>query len=189
MASTSVLQVLEHYTAADPLETEHVATIRAMAAKYPDIMKRTCQAGHITGSALVMDIQTRYVLLHYHKNLQRWLQFGGHMDGHETNPAQTALREAFEESGLQDLTFLTSPHQPLDVDVHIIPARGDEPEHLHLDFRYLLGTTLPGELQAEHGESKIFKWFAIHDLLADYNNQIDAGLKRLIEKAQAYQTA
>ena len=41
----------------------------------------------------------------FHRKLQRWLQLGGHGTVDETDPSQTALREAIEESGLKDLQF------------------------------------------------------------------------------------
>ena len=45
--------------------------------------------------------------------------------------ATVALREAREETGIDGLVFHPSAPRPLDVDVHPIPARLDEPAHLH----------------------------------------------------------
>jgi 8-oxo-dGTP pyrophosphatase MutT (NUDIX family) len=66
---------------------------------------------------------------------QRWLQLGGHVDG-EADVAAAALREAQEESGLSEFDFVTN--EVFDLDVHHIPARAGEPQHLHFDIRFLL---------------------------------------------------
>ena len=52
----------------------------------------------------------------------------------------SALREAEEESGLTGFRALPLEGGPeiLDVDVHEIPARKNEPAHLHYDVRFLL---------------------------------------------------
>ncbi|MDZ7684252.1 MAG: hypothetical protein U5O39_03990 [Gammaproteobacteria bacterium] len=47
-----------------------------------------------------------------------------------------ALREATEESGI-DTIEPVSP-EIFDIDIHEIPARGDEPAHLHYDCRFLM---------------------------------------------------
>ena len=48
---------------------------------------------------------------------------------------------------------------PLDLDVHPIPARGAEPEHLHWDVRFLLRAR-PGQALAISDESNDLQWFA-----------------------------
>ena len=101
---------------------------------HDDALYRTCLDGHLTGSAVVIDPSRPATLLIHHKKLQMWLQPGGHADG-EGDLAQVALREAEEETGLRGLTVLTPA---VDLDIHGIPARGDEPEHLHLDVRFVV---------------------------------------------------
>lgn len=177
----SLLNLLELHSSADAREAADVQTIQRMIRAHPDILRRDCRAGHLTGSALVMDSTTGRVLLHYHKKLDRWLQFGGHMEDGEIDPAQTALREAREESGLPDLRHYPNPAapRPLDIDIHLIPAKGDMPEHPHLDFRYLLLTDQPDAVQASAGESDRFLWCTPQTLSV----KVDPALQRLISKA------
>ena len=63
-------------------------------------------AGHITGSAWIINHDGTRELLNHHKKLNKWLQFGGHADG---NPdvATVALEEAHEETGIANLSFVT----------------------------------------------------------------------------------
>lgn len=91
--------------------------------------------GHITGSAFIIDKTRHYTLLTHHAKLNKWLQPGGHADGDE-NIAGVALREAQEETGVNNFIFLRE--NIFDIDIHLIPARKDFPEHFHYDIRFLL---------------------------------------------------
>ena len=51
----------------------------------------------------------------------------------------------------------------LDVDVHVIPAFGDEPAHEHHDVRFLFRAG-PGQRIAISSESNDLAWFAWADL-------------------------
>jgi 8-oxo-dGTP pyrophosphatase MutT (NUDIX family) len=106
---------------------------------------------HVTGSAIVLDAGGR-VLLHRHKRLGRWLQPGGHLDPGE-HPAEAALRETTEETGLTALHPGGGPRL-VHVDVHEGP-RG----HLHLDLRYLLTADGTARLAPAAGESPAVGWF------------------------------
>jgi 8-oxo-dGTP pyrophosphatase MutT (NUDIX family) len=119
--------------------------------------------GHVTGSGFVVCASTGRVLLHHHRRLDAWLQMGGHDDG-ERDAAATALREAREESGLEDLAFLSPAI--LDVDVHPIPAGRGEPPHLHHDVRYALVTRTPGAIRRDDAESIDLRWFSPEEAAA-----------------------
>ncbi len=180
---SEVFQILDEHQPADEKEKADVALIRRMAEAHPDLLSKECEPGHITGSALIIDLKNGRYLLHYHKSLNKWLQFGGHGEG-EADPAETAMREAVEESGLTDLRFFpaVSP-RPLDIDVHTIPAKNGQPEHLHLDFRYLLATEKTEPQRLDKKESGRFRWFRF-DQLSDLEPRVDPGLFRLILKAK-----
>ena len=93
-------------------------------------MSPNCEVGHFTGSALVCDNEGR-VLLHYHKNLKRWLQFGGHADT-EMDLADVAMRESIEETGLEWLRHYPVKKQepvPIDFDIHTIPENKKSPRN------------------------------------------------------------
>ena len=157
MHRAPLLQLLERYLARFPADRVRVDHVRQFVRVHPDCFERSCVEGHITGSAWILSSDHRQVLLCHHRKLDRWLQLGGHADG-DSAPARVALREAQEESGLTRFTAWPGlDGMPLDVDVHIIPARGDEPAHLHHDIRYLL-VAAPGQpLQVSH-ESNELRW-------------------------------
>lgn len=158
-----VLDLLQRYLAVHPDEAAVVGRVRDLVRAHPDCFERTCLPGHVTGSAWLLSPDRRAVLLTHHAKLDRWLQLGGHADG-DSDPLQVALREAQEESGLARLAPLAGDGPgdgeplPLDVDVHLIPARGGEPAHFHHDIRYLL-VAAPGQEIAISPESNDLRWF------------------------------
>jgi len=134
---------------------------RAMLAKFgpfisahPDCLWRSCQPGHLTASAWVVDPARQRTLLMHHRKLDRWLQPGGHVDG-DHDLLASALREAREETGLKLLT----PASPkiFDVDRHWIPERKAEPGHWHYDVRFLVEAD-PEEPLTVTSESKELRW-------------------------------
>src|SRR5437773_8684321 len=100
-----------------------------------DCFERSLQIGHITGSAWIVDRDRTHALLTRHRKLNKWLQLGGHADG-DPDILRVALREAREESNLDAIRPVSEAI--FDVDIHLIPERAGEPEHLHYDVRFLL---------------------------------------------------
>jgi 8-oxo-dGTP pyrophosphatase MutT (NUDIX family) len=146
------------------------------------LARRDTEPGHLTGSALVVDHAGERVLVMFHRKLQRWLQPGGHADGdHEL--AGVAWREATEETGIEGLVVLLPA---VDIDVHEIPARGDQPAHLHLDLRFVV-VAPPDAVVQGNDESEALRWLSLDELreLSD-----EPGLVRLAERGlRAYRAA
>lgn len=55
---------------------------------------------HFAASAYIIDPMTKKILLVEHKDFNRWVQPGGHMEEYET-PEEAAIREAYEETGIK----------------------------------------------------------------------------------------
>lgn len=151
----------------------------AFVMDHEDCFLRSQQAGHVTGSALILDNSAERVLLTHHRKLDRWLQPGGHADG-ESDVAAVALKEAQEESGLESIEFLAPAI--LDVDVHLIPARKAEPEHYHYDCRFLLGSTGPDTFTVSD-ESHDLAWVPLDDI---HTYTDEESILRMINKARAF---
>ncbi|QDT76047.1 NUDIX hydrolase [Lacipirellula limnantheis] len=167
-----LLALLDRYDARHPSESAMTARIRQLVVAHADCFERTCRPGHITASAwITTPARDRFLLVH-HRKLDRWLQPGGHADG-QTDAAEVAMREATEETGLPQLRHAaTGPEAtPLDLDVHVIPARYDaagsliEDAHEHHDIRFLI--IADGDLTPQVSEeSHAVRWFTPAELQA-----------------------
>ena len=153
-----VLHLLDGHAQAFEVAAEKHAVLRRQIRDGDAIHSRSTFPGHVTTSAFILDGRGQRILLIHHRSLGRWLQPGGHYEAPES-PEASALREAFEETGVQDLA-LDSWHQlsglPIDIDSHLIPARPQkgEPEHWHHDIRYVVRANEGGlrpDLSEVHG--------------------------------------
>ena len=152
----------------DAREAEDVARLRAFLEAHPlDAHLRSQPLGHLTGSAFVLNDARDRVLLLHHGKLKRWLQPGGHGEG-ELEPREIALREVEEETGLtqSELRALVPHEGPaeiatlFDVDIHVIPARPNEPAHDHLDLRFAF-VARHGAVARISEESRALDWFPL----------------------------
>ncbi len=142
---------------------------------HDDWLYRSCLTGHLTGSGLVLDSSRQRVLLVHHRKLANWFQPGGHCDG-DGNLANVAMREVVEETGLTDFDVMLPA---CDIDIHSFPAKGAEPEHLHLDVRFLL-TAGNDALVADKAETLGAQWVPFDD-----DRVAHAGLQTKIKRLAA----
>ena len=167
MNRQDLLELLDRYESRHPDETEPLGRIRKLLAERERAFHRDCfEPGHITSSAWIVSRETGAALLTHHRKLERWLQLGGHADG-EIDVLASALREAEEESGLVGFQSLPERGGPeiLDIDVHVIPARKDEPAHEHHDIRFLLEVSDAQQIARQVEESKEVRWFTKDELV------------------------
>lgn len=179
-----LLDMLELYGQRRPEEKPCGQRIRALLAAHADCFDRRCLPGHITASAWIVSADLDRCLLTHHRKLGRWLQLGGHADG-DADVVAVALREAEEESGMTGFEILSRddegrPH-PIDVDVHVIPARKNEPAHEHHDIRFLLRAP-PGQDLVRSDESIDLAWFSRGEFRRMADEQ---SLLRMADKADA----
>lgn len=143
----------------------------------PHCFERSHAAGHMTGSAWLLNPAGDKALLTLHHNLQRWMQTGGHADG-DPDTLRVALKEAEEESGITGIVPITE--EIFDIDIHLIPARPAKGEsaHYHYDVRYLLRA--PHEQYAISHESDDLAWWSGEDF-ATRAAELDASVLRMAE--------
>lgn len=147
-------------------------------AARPDSCARSCEPGHLTASALVLDATGTQALLTLHPRVGAWLQLGGHCEATDTTLAGAALREAAEESGIEGLKI---DPVPLHVDVHPITCSLGVPTR-HFDVVFLVRAPAGAEA-VRSDESLDLRWWPV-DALPDPN-----GSNRLGEMLAAAQIA
>jgi 8-oxo-dGTP pyrophosphatase MutT (NUDIX family) len=182
MTREALLVELAQYQPADFREAAMRDEIAEFVRSHDDCFERTQLAGHITASAWIVDEAFERALLTHHRKLDRWLQLGGHADG-DADVRRVALREATEESGLVPIQFAS--RKIFDVDVHVIPARNNEPEHKHYDIRFLFIADPDAPLVVSE-ESHELAWRTIAELDRD---DVDASVRRMARKTPARNAA
>jgi 8-oxo-dGTP pyrophosphatase MutT (NUDIX family) len=128
----------------------------AFLAARPDACLRSCEAGHVTASTLVLDDSGTRTLLTLHPRIGRWLQLGGHCEPADTTLAGAALREATEESGIDGLVI---DPEPLHVGVHPVTCSLGKPTR-HLDVRFLVRAPA-GAREVRSAESDDLRWWPL----------------------------
>jgi hypothetical protein len=176
-----VRRALAGYRPHTEQERLDVARIEALLALGEEAFSRSAPL-HVTGSALPVHPPTGRVALHWHRKVGRWLQLGGHADAGERDPAAIALREAEEESCLS-LCHFPDPESPLLLHVEVVrvPAWGDEPEHEHADFRYVVATDDP-DVVPNPAHPEALRWVTAAEALA---YPLDDGLRRFVDRVAA----
>jgi len=154
-------EIIEEYLNFFPKEQRRLTGITERFPLGKSIVSRTDFIGHITVSALVFSPDKKNVLLIYHKQLQKFLQPGGHIEKFDASLFDACYRELREETGLQDIKSLdlTGRQIPIDIDIHSIPAnkKKNEPEHFHYDFCFVF-VAQSTEIQIQKEEVTDYKW-------------------------------
>lgn len=114
------------------------------------------------------------VVLHLHKKLGKYMQFGGHVELDET-PWQTLVHELREESGyeMDQLHILQPTHRIsrlTNAIAHPLPVNYSThrliDDHYHTDTAYVATTTLPPINLPEDGESDDIRLFTRQEIQA-----------------------
>jgi coenzyme F420-0:L-glutamate ligase len=136
-------------------------------AARPDAMWRSCAAGHLTASAVVVDPSRKAVLLTLHPRMGRWLQVGGHCEPEDATLLAAASREALEESGIRGLRLRDTP---IGLHVHPITCSLGVPTR-HFDVRFA-AVAPPGVAAEQSDESLDLRWFDWHVLPDDVEDEL-----------------
>lgn len=125
-----------------------------------------------TVTATVYIVNENRVLLHMHKKHQSLFPVGGHMLPDEL-PHETAIREAYEESGLKVNLFneqqdlgMTRVRQLNNPQYTLLENIGKEVENI--DFIYF-ATTESDQVSPQKGESKDLYWMSREEILQSDN--------------------
>lgn len=150
------MAVLSAWPANDPVRQRFLDLL----ASSRDVVNAEHPGSHLTASAMIVHPDLERVLLVLHGRMNRWVQVGGHCEPEDTSLLEAAMREAREESGLQD--FLAHP-VPIDLDVHEVNCRFGA--SYHFDVRYAL-LARPGQVEQVSDESQALGWFTADALPA-----------------------
>jgi 8-oxo-dGTP pyrophosphatase MutT (NUDIX family) len=155
-----LLALLRHHRTSYPEEQKMLEDMIRFVADHPDCFERNLMKGHVTGSAWIVNPERSHVLLMHHYKLDKWVQPGGHCDG-DPDVMKVAIREAEEETGLFAVPVMKGI---FDLDIHTIPAKGNLPEHLHYDIRWLMEAAMEEEGLPNNHESHAVRWIRLDEV-------------------------
>ena len=160
-------------------EAGYVQRATGYIEEHEDCFYRELWPVHVTGSAWVISPDRNRVLMMHHKKHDQWFQPGGHADG-DADIVRVALRETSEETGMDLSQVKLLGLNVFDVDIHSIPAMGNEPRHHHIDIRFLVeiddSVPVPG-----NDESHQLLWVSLHEVTRYNNNR---STYRMLEKTR-----
>jgi len=180
MHRQELLQLLKQYQPRFMDEMAFVKRSVDYVEQHEDCFYRELMPAHVTGSAWVVSPDRSRVLMMHHKKLNQWFQPGGHADG-DADIIRVALKETEEETGISAEHIKLVDGSIFDVDIHTIAPYGNDPEHQHIDIRFLLEINdrlaVPG-----NDESHEILWI---DLLAVSHYNRNRSTYRMLEKTRA----
>ncbi|MBB5869878.1 8-oxo-dGTP pyrophosphatase MutT (NUDIX family) [Allocatelliglobosispora scoriae] len=124
---------------------------------------------HFTAGAIVLDDRDRVLLIH-HNRIDQWLYPGGHLEPDE-DPAEAALREVREETGIEAEIIGPEPFRhpsvrsipvPFAIIEMPIPSHRGGPQN-HIDFVFVC-RPVGGSLHAQLEEVGAARWTPIAEL-------------------------
>lgn len=170
---------LLNYLGENPAESGTINRFIDFVKQEAGCFERSTLSGHVTGSAWIVSPDGERVLLTHHRKLDRWLQLGGHADG-DSDVLAVAYKEAQEESGIDQFEQVLPG--VFDLDIHAIPARKGEPEHLHYDVRYLLRPTGSTKYTVSP-ESHDLRWVGLDEISSLTTEE---SMLRMVEKHRSF---
>lgn len=177
MQLDAILAILEPYQPTFEEERLYRKLMLARAHANPtNWWQRSLLDGHFTGSAWVLNPDRSKALLIHHRGLDKWFQPGGHAEETDDSLMETARREAQEECGLFGLNLLSNT--VFDLDIHVIPAKKDIPEHLHYDVRFLFQAETE-ILKGDDTELNDLTWAPLKDLM---RRDLQQSVRRMVIK-------
>lgn len=124
---------------------------------------------HFTSSAYVYNKEEKKFLFIKHKKLGKWLQPGGHIEDNE-RPEDCAIREVFEETGLQ--VELVGNRLPIETG-NIRPYAAQmnrlsfDEDYENMDLVYLAVPIGKQALVQNTEETENIAWFSLEEIVQD----------------------
>jgi 8-oxo-dGTP pyrophosphatase MutT (NUDIX family) len=179
MHRQTLLDLLAQHQTRFMEEAAFITRARAYITNQPECFNRELWPAHVTGSTWVVNYDRSKVLVLHHRKHDQWFQPGGHADG-DSDILRVALRETTEETGLDPAQIHLVDSRIFDVDIHTIPAIGHDPQHEHIDIRFLVEIddhlSIPG-----NDESHEIRWASLSEVSRFNNNR---STYRMVEKTR-----
>jgi len=152
--------LLDRLTALESSDARE-AYLRFVGVNGDAALRRQGGPEHVTASCFVFSPDLERTLLCFHRKGGFWVQFGGHVEPQDDSIADVAVREAREESGIQELELLTEAI----VDLHRHELGSGFACSAHWDIGFV-AVVHPAAPVVVSDESEDVRWFPVDDLPA-----------------------
>ncbi len=165
------IKSIESYTPYNEQEEKDKELILHYINAFNDILTRNNEMIHVTSSGFILNKSKDKVLMVHHNIYNSWSWTGGHADG-EKDLLSVAIREAKEETGVENIYPISSDIIALD----ILPVLGHTKRgkyvsaHLHLSIAYLVEADEKDLLVVKPDENTDVKWISL-DKVNDYSDE------------------
>ena len=159
-------EILKEYIPYNEQEEKDKELITYCLKTLDNIYTRESKLAHFTASSWIVNKDRSKTLMIFHKQYNSWAWTGGHCDG-ETNFLKVALKEAKEETGLENISPISSnifSIEILGVDGHIKKEEYVS-SHQHINITYLLEANENETLRIKEDENTGVKWFPIEQAI------------------------
>ncbi|QNO14227.1 NUDIX hydrolase [Alkalicella caledoniensis] len=168
-------------------EIEDKEVILKYIEQFPNnVLLTDNQIAHITSSGFIMNKDLTKVLMIHHNILNKWAWTGGHADGDE-NLLEVAIKEAKEETGINNVMALTE--KIMSLDILYVPGHIKNNKyvntHLHLSIAYVLIACEDENISVNEAENSGVKWIEIEKFNEENFNKYDSYMyDKLIERSK-----
>lgn len=157
-----MLELLKKYIPKNEQEEIDKKAIIKFIESNHDYLERSNMIAHMSSSAIVVNEDMDKVLFAYHNIYDSWGWVGGHNDG-DNDPLNVALKEAKEETGVQNIRPFSEDIFMIDVIYVFNHFKNGKyvNDHLHLNTTYLMIADENDELTIKPDENSGVAWFDI----------------------------
>lgn len=169
----------------DDVESQHQANVLAWLDSGEQIFrtaKPATPAKHLVSYCLLVDSETDHALLVDHRDAQRWLPTGGHVEPNE-HPAVAAQREIAEE--LQIKPPFHSSIGEVPVFVTVTDTGGLCESHTDVSLWFVFEGSVWDELSPDDREFADARWWPFDDIAPGLSTRFDPHLPRLVKKLRS----
>ncbi|MEG1870993.1 MAG: NUDIX hydrolase [Peptostreptococcaceae bacterium] len=165
------IQDIKNYLPYNEEETQDKEVILKCIEDYDNLLTRENPLIHVTSSGYIVNKERTKALMVHHNIYNTWCWTGGHADG-DQDLLRVAIKEAKEETGIDDVRAVTPKILSLDI-IEVIGhfKRGKYVSaHLHLSIAYLLEADEGEELKVKEDENSGVRWLPIKKI-HEYSNE------------------
>lgn len=177
-----VRSMVSGITPADPLEAAHREDVLEWIDSRCEIFRLAKPATppkHLVSYCVLVDTDRRAVLLVDHRDAQRWLPTGGHVDPGE-NPVAAASREIREELSIEPSFHPATGPRPLMVTV--TDTAGLSESHTDVSLWFAFDGSGERSISPDEGEFIEARWWSFDDIKHGPGTRFDPHLPRFITK-------